>query len=301
MKKVIFAAVMALLCSVCVSAETVKETYVYAIKGDATLYLDRIYDSDKAGEGLMPTMIYMYGGGFAFGNRGGNFSYLTDIGVQVISVDYRKLLTSTGYAPVPAERKEQAQNTAIDDLTDAIAYSLDHAEEFRIDLQKVMFSGSSAGSICTMMTLYDICNDGPLSKKFPVGFMPAGYIAYAGAIRNHQEALSWAKKPCPMMFFHGTKDTSLPFDHSITADFSVFGPKYIVEQLKEMEVPYWFYVEEGADHVMSSKPFSGYNTHEIQTFIQKFVLEGLPLQMETHEQNLIAPSSLAGPNTRRAR
>jgi len=275
-------------------AQTVKETYLFAIKGTDTLYLDRIYNPQTSGEGKMPTMIYMYGGGFAFGSRGGNFSYLTDIGVQVISVDYRKLLTKTGYAPVAPEVKENAQNTAIDDLTDAIAYTLAHAEEFRVDMDKVMFCGSSAGSICTMMALYDICNDGPYSKKYPEGFMPAGYIAYAGAIRNREAELTWKKKPCPMMFFHGTADTSLPVDTLFKDGISTFGPLYIVKQLKEMGVPYWLYIEEGADHVLSYKPYSGYNINEIHTFIQKFVLQGLPLQMETRETNLAGASHLPG-------
>ena len=53
-------------------------------------------------------MIYMYGGGWAFGGRGGDFSYLTDIGVQVISIDYRKGLTKYGYNPAPAEEMEKA-------------------------------------------------------------------------------------------------------------------------------------------------------------------------------------------------
>lgn len=291
MKKLALAALAALFFSFVLSAQPVKETYLFAIKGQDTLYLDRIYDPATSGDGLMPTMIYMYGGGFAFGNRGGNFSYLTDIGVQVISVDYRKLLTATGYAPVAPEVKENAQNTAIEDLSDAIAFTLNHADEFRIDMKKVMFSGSSAGSICTMMALYDICNEGELSRKYPEGFMPAGYIAYAGAIRNRQEALIWKNKPCPMMFFHGTEDTSLPIDTLFKDGISTFGPLYITAQLQEMGVPYWLYIEDGADHALSSTPFRN-NVAEIQTFIKKYVIEGLPLQMVTHEKNLVAPNSL---------
>lgn len=295
MKKMILAAFAALLFSVSLSAQTVKETYVFATKGADTLYLDRIYDPAKAGDGLMPTMIYMYGGGFAFGNRGGDFSYLTDIGVQVISIEYRKLLAATGYAPVPTEKFDAAVDAALDDLTDAIAYSLDRADEFRIDTQKVMFSGSSAGAISTLMTIYDICNGGELSKKFPADFMPAGYIAYAGCIRNHEAELKWNRKPCPMMFFHGSKDTTIPITSAVNDEVSVFGPQYIVDQLKEMDVPYWLYVEDGADHVMSYKPFSGYNNEEIQAFVYKYVLLGLPLQMETHEKNMKEPSSLMRP------
>lgn len=292
MKKLLLASTWMLLCCIGLSAQTVKETYTFAVKGQDTLYLDRIYDPAKCGDGLLPTMIYMYGGGFAFGNRGGNFSYLTDIGVQVISIEYRKLLTATGYAPVATEVMDKAVDTALEDLTDAIQFSLNHALDWKIDTKKVMLSGSSAGAICTLMTIYDICNGGELSQKFPSDFMPAGYIAYAGVIRNHEPALKWNKKPCAMMFFHGSKDTTLPIHSLINDEVSVFGPQYIVEQLKAMEVPYWLYIEDEADHVMSYKPFSGYSTAEIQTFVKKFVLEELPLQMETHEKNLVEPASL---------
>ena len=71
------------------SAQKVKEVRRYAIKGTDTLFVDRHVDLSKVKGGLIPTMIYMYGGGWAFGGRGGDFGYLTDIGVQVISIDYR--------------------------------------------------------------------------------------------------------------------------------------------------------------------------------------------------------------------
>ena len=40
--------------------------------------------------------------------------------------------------------------------------------------------------------------------------------------------------------------------------------------------------------------FGGYNTHEIQTFVEKFVLQGLKLEMKTEEYNLEESSHLPG-------
>lgn len=272
------------------------ETYLYAIKGNDTLYVDRHYNPEKIKPGKIPTMIYMYGGGWAFGSRGGNYSYLTDIGVQVFSIDYRKGLTKYGYSPAPEDEMYDAVHMALDDLTDAIAYVLAHAEEYNVDTEKVMFSGSSAGGINTLMAIYDICNDGPYSKKFPAGWMPAGYIGYAGAVITDDTELVWKKKPCPMMFFHGSADTTVTIDKRVRPGRrnNVFGPNYIISQLEEMEVPYWLYCEIDADHIMSYKAFSGYNTNEIQTFVQKFVLQGLPLRMRTEEYNMTEPSHLPG-------
>ena len=290
-----------LLCLVGASAQPVRETYQFAIKGSDTLFVDRHYDPSRMAEGNTPLMIYMYGGGWAFGSRGGRFTYLTDIGVQVISIDYRKGLTEYGYSPAPPEKMEAASEMALDDLTDAMVFVLSKAGEWKVDVDKIMLEGSSAGGITTLMAIYDICNDGPYSKKFPAGWMPAGYIGYAGAIINRQQDLKWAKKPCPMMFFHGSGDSTVTIDIKRSDALNVFGPKYILAQLHEMEVPNWLYCEIDGDHVLSYKPYSGYNTHEIQTFVEKFVIQGLELEMKTEEYNMVESSHLPGMKPVRSR
>ena len=281
-----------MLCSL--KAQNKPEAYQYAIKGTDTLYVDRHIDLSRVKGDKIPTMIYMYGGGWAFGSRGGRFDYLTDIGVQVISIDYRKGLTKYGYNPAPADEMEAAIKMALDDLTDAMAFVLQHAEDWKVDVDKVMLSGSSAGGITTLLAIYDICNDGPYSKKFPAGWMPAGYIGYAGGIISREKELTWAKKPCPVMFFHGSADFSVAFDRVQSDELNVFGPKYILAQMHEMEVPNWLYCEIDGDHVLSYKPYGGYNTHEIQTFVEKFVIQGLQLEMKTEEYNLVESSHLPG-------
>ena len=275
-------------------AQQVKEMYLYAVKGTDSLFVDRHIDLSRVKGDKIPTMIYMYGGGWAYGNRGGRFTYLTDIGVQVISIDYRKGLTKYGYNPAPPEEMEKAIQMALDDLTDAMAFVLSKADDWKVDVDKVMLSGSSAGGITTLMSIYDICNGGPFSKKFPAGWMPAGYIGYAGGIVNSEQDLHWNNKPCPMMFFHGSADFSVNFNVQRSESLNVFGPTYILAQLHEMEVPNWLYCEIDGDHVLSYKPFGGYNTHEIQTFVEKFVLQGLKLEMKTEEYNLEESSHLPG-------
>lgn len=292
MKKLLFVAMAMAFVSLSLSAQPVKETFLYAVKGTDSLYLDRWYDPEKITSEQSPVMIHMFGGGFAFGNRGGNYKYLTDIGVQVVSIDYRLGLTKYGYGPSPAEEREKAMDMALDDLTDAMAFVINHSTEWKADASKIMLQGSSAGGLTTLRAIYDVCNDGPYSKKFPEGWMPAGYIGYAGGLYIHDPELVWAKNPCPMMFFHGSSDTSVPYEIRRDGAFNVYGPAYIVRQLKKMGVPYWMYTEEGADHVLSYKAFTGYNTHEIQTFVQKFVVLGLPLQMNTVEANMVKPSHL---------
>ena len=294
MKKAILILVSLILSLSALQAQQVKEMYLYAVKGSDSLFVDRHIDWARVKGDKIPTMIYMYGGGWAYGSRGGRFTYLTDIGVQVISIDYRKGLTKYGYNPAPPEEMEKAIQMALDDLTDAMAFVLKNADAWQVDVDKVMLSGSSAGGITTLMSIYDICNGGPYSKKFPAGWMPAGYIGYAGGIINSEQDLHWNNKPCPMMFFHGSADFSVTFNVQRSESLNVFGPTYILAQLHEMEVPNWLYCEIDGDHVLSYKPFGGYNTHEIQTFVEKFVLQGLKLEMKTEEYNLEESSHLPG-------
>ena len=294
MKRILLILASLVLFLSALQAQPVRETYLYAVKGADSLFVDRHIDWSRVKGDKIPTMIYMYGGGWAYGSRGGRFTYLTDIGVQVISIDYRKGLTKYGYNPAPPEEMEKAIQMALDDLTDAMAFVLKQADAWKVDVDKVMLSGSSAGGITTLMSIYDICNGGPYSKKFPAGWMPAGYIGYAGGIINSEQDLHWNNKPCPMMFFHGSADFSVTFNVQRSETLNVFGPTYILAQLHEMEVPNWLYCEIDGDHVLSYKPFGGYNTHEIQTFVEKFVLQGLKLEMKTEEYNLEESSHLPG-------
>ena len=294
MKRITLIATSFILSLAASNAQSVMETYLYSVKGQDSLFVDRHIDWSRVKTDKIPTMIYMYGGGWAFGSRGGQFNYLTDIGVQVISIDYRKGLTKYGYNPAPPEEMDNAIQMALDDLTDAMAFVLKKEDEWKVDVNKIMLSGSSAGGITTLMAIHDICNDGKYSRKFPSGWMPAGYIGYAGAIISYDKDLEWKHKPCPMMFFHGSGDSTVAFDIKRSDAQNVFGPQYILAQLHEMEVPNYLYCETDADHVISYKPFSGYNTHEIQTFVEKFVIQGLQLEMKTEEYNLIESSHLPG-------
>lgn len=280
-------------------AQPVKETYLFAVKGTDSLYLDRMYDPSKMAEGDTPLMIHMFGGGFAFGSRGGDYSYLTEIGVQVVSIDYRLGLKDYGYGPAPAEVRQKATEMALDDLTDAMAYVIGKAKEWNVDMSKIMLQGSSAGGLTTLSAIYDICNGGQYSKKFPADWMPAGYIGYAGGLSFKGEKPVWNRKPCPMMFFHGTADTSVPYTKRMSEGGGMYGASAICDQLQEMGVPYWLYSESGGDHVLSYKAYFGYNTAEIQTFVKKWVIQGLPLQMTTMELNLVEPSHLPGANQQR--
>ena len=132
-----------------------------------------------------------------------------------------------------------------------------------------------------MQVVYDACNEEAYTQKLPQGFAYAGAISQAGCIGVDmtQNALNWKKKPCPIMFFHGSEDKVVPLE-SAQLDCQLFGTLTIVSQMQEMGVPYWKWIEKGADHIMAMKPLTTY-LEEQYRFLNDFVANGLQSTVNT--------------------
>ncbi|KAK7056326.1 hypothetical protein VNI00_002879 [Paramarasmius palmivorus] len=97
-------------------------------------YFPKSYDAEK--RRIYPVVINFHGGGFTIGRATDDARWARAVvdyaEAVVVSVDYR-------LAP------EHPFPTAIEDGVDAALYLIDHAEEFRLDPDRVAFSGFSAG------------------------------------------------------------------------------------------------------------------------------------------------------------
>jgi len=94
------------------------------------------------GEGPYPFLIYAHGGGFGSGNKDkaiGNMPELTNEGIVFISLNY----TFGGV------------EIAIADVILAINYILDNHEKYKIDVNNMFLSGSSAGGITMNRIMLD--------------------------------------------------------------------------------------------------------------------------------------------------
>ena len=110
-------------------------------------YLDITYANDDRAE-KYPTVFYAHGGGFFGGNKSmgdplaaGNpanllFDEIVAQGFNLVNVDYA--LMPEGFFPIPLIQ-----------LTQAIDFCKEHAEEYGLDMTKVIISGGSAGAILT--------------------------------------------------------------------------------------------------------------------------------------------------------
>ncbi|MDR2920552.1 MAG: carboxylesterase family protein [Tannerella sp.] len=268
-----------------------KQTFLYAVKETDSLFLDCWINPTLPSIEKRPVLMFVFGGGFMGGSRwldfySSYFNHFTKQGFMVVSIDYRlgiKKAKDAGQLTNDtfANALVYALSIAVDDLTDATAFIVNHANELNIDVNNIIISGSSAGAVTCLHTEYEICNQTEVSKRLPANFNYAGLISFAGAILTVGDNLTWKKPPCPLLLFHGDGDNYVPYNVIRENGFGGFGSKYISEQMTFMNVPHWFYSVENAAHELAEKPMSE-NLNELDTFIDKLIFKKQPLIIQTN-------------------
>ncbi|MGW8316989.1 MAG: hypothetical protein ACWGNV_15440 [Bacteroidales bacterium] len=117
-------------------------------------------------------------------------------------------------------------------------------------------------------------------KALPQGFNYAGVVSHSGCIVVPQDSIEWKLTPCPVLLMHGNKDQLVPFENYSIEGNLYAGSNYIHKQFVELAVPHWLYEEAGADHIVALKPLQ-YNFGEIDTFIEKLVMQGKHANVHT--------------------
>lgn len=261
-----------------------KQTHLYAVKGADSLYLDH-YAADV--EGKRPCVIFVFGGGFVGGERDKEadipyFLFLAQNGYDVVSIDYRlgmRGIESPGIIEF-LRAMDKTINIAVEDLYSATNFILDHADEWQIDTEKIVVSGSSAGAITSLQAQYAICNELPVVQHLKQNFNYAGVIAFAGAVFTLDGAPRWNEKAAPTLLFHGNSDVQVPYNKMAMLGRGMYGSKYIAEHLQDADAPYWLYTVQYEGHAMAGKPMHE-NHREILTFLEEYVIKGRRLQRTT--------------------
>lgn len=279
---VVFALSFAACAKAAIGSEVQKETFVFAIKGQDTLSLDKYEVKSEQVSQLKPVVLFAFGGGFKAGDKARQdyipfFDFLAENGYVVVSTDYRTALKN----PNPEQLSTMAglvaslQNAisiAVEDFFDATHYIVKHSKEWNVNPEQIIASGSSAGAITSLQAEYEICNQTELTKHLPTSFNYAGVVSFAGAICN-TGTLQWNKVPCPMMLFHGDADRTVPYEKAIVDNMgAIWGSAAIVQQLEKMNASYYFYKVENAGHVIADSPFKE-NKYDILGFLEKQVLK----------------------------
>ena len=271
---------IALSCCFLVSAQT---THLYAIKDGEQLHLDH-YAAVEV-EGPRPCVIFAFGGAFARGTRADKeyvpyFKALNNAGIDVVSIDYRKVLAKgfdTAGLKGSIMTMKRAVDFAAEDMLAATLFVLHNAEEWNINPDQIVACGSSAGAITALQAENMICNSDPRTEVLG-DFNYAGVVSFAGAIFSVSGKPKWEKTPCPMMLFHGDADSNVPYKKASAFGVGFYGSKFIVGQLEKMEVPFLFYSATYRNHAMAGEPMYA-NVYDVISFIKRYVVDGSKLQI----------------------
>lgn len=274
--------ILFIVCCKAQSTEITKETFVYSVKGGETLRLDKYEDHAITTEEPRPCILFVFGGGFSGGSRGekGNIAFMEEMarrGYIAVAIDYRLGMKNAQNTDIsnPMAFVGLFTNTihmAVEDLFDATKYVYDHSDSWNINKNRIIACGSSAGAFTVLQGEYTICNQHELTQHLPDGFRYGGIISFAGAVFNPTGDLTWPVKPSPIQLYHGDADRNVPYDKVMLGDMGIFGSKYIAEQLRLMESPYYFYDVENAAHEIAGIPMKE-NLNDIQSFIFQYIIE----------------------------
>lgn len=260
--------------------EIQKQTFTYS----DTLKLD-FYDAKKDQLRKRPLVLLVHGGGFSGGKRDNSgelkFSQaMAKMGFTVASISYRLTRNGkkTGFGcDCPTEEKLQTIKKSGEDVLKALHFLRTKNEELKIDFDRIILVGSSAGAEAVVNLAYmkgsSLYNDLPYDDlEF------AGIVSFAGALLELQNLT--VDNAVPTMFFHGMKDRLVPYDiaphHYCSEDdpgyLKLYGSKAMADKLKGMGVSYNLGSDPNGTHQWAGIPYT--RTKSIAEFIYTAMIQG---------------------------
>lgn len=286
MKKFIFLLFVTLLFTSSF-AQITPTTYPFAERKDGTLYLD-LYQPNSNANGYC--IIYVFGGGFKTGARDSkeNVSYcqkLVEIGYTVAAIDYRlglKEVTKMGITHI--KTLENAITIAVEDLYAATKYLIDNGEKMKIDRNKMIILGTSAGAITVLEAEYKLANNQEIAKCLPQDFNYAGVVSFSGAIFSREGKIDYKRTPAPTLMYHGTADKLVTYKKIQLFNIGFFGTSEIVKRFQKFEYPYQAYHFDELGHEVAGH--LELNIATTDRFIQEYISGKNRNQIDSYVDNL---------------
>ncbi|WP_431160722.1 alpha/beta hydrolase [Flagellimonas beolgyonensis] len=261
-----------------------KRTFNYA----DTLDLD-FYDALRDNVENKPLVVLVHGGGFVAGQRDGSeeielSTFLAQKGYAVASISYRLSRKGKSFGcDCPAQTKVGTYREAVEDLGKAIHYLTSYAKDFKVDPNRVILIGSSAGAE-TILNFIAMKNEYRFKEMTYPQAKIIGAVSLSGAVLDRDYLT--AENAVPTLFFHGRLDDKVPLatapHHSCQEKDEGYlmldGPSEIIHRLRELNTSFALYVDPSGDHDWADL---GYHFPTlISEFLYHTVLEGTPIQRE---------------------
>lgn len=279
-------------CGYAQSAVT-RQSVHYATHDDQELMMDIYATPMDDATAPRAAMIFAFGGGFVGGERDHEyydayFERLAREGIVVASIDYRlglrNLKSDMGIRDMIAAM-QRAVDIAVEDMYAATNYLINNCDTLGIDPTMIMVSGSSAGAITAVQAEWQRCNGAPMAEMLPDDFRYAGVVSCAGAIFSTKGKPKFKSTPAPMLLFHGTSDSNVPYHKASIFGIGFYGSKHIAKQLDRVDGAYMFCSAEYVDHSLAVTPLvSGLDI--IMQFVRDYVYEGHKLRIMVEVESI---------------
>lgn len=224
-----------------------------------------------------PAIIFSFGGGFVSGNRDKPhyqqwIKQLNDNGYPVFSIDYRLGLKGQSVKGVKMIGAiKHSIYIGVEDLYSATDYILKHADEFGVQPDNLVISGSSAGAIIALQAEYNLCNGYAPSSMLPSDFRYAGVISFSGAIFSTHGKVKYASAPAPQLLLHGTADRVVTYKSIRVFNLGLFGSSKIAHRLDKKGYPYT--IVRYVDHTHDIADLMYYTVPEQLRFLEESVVK----------------------------
>jgi len=219
-------------------------------------YLFDLYQpaADTAASQKRPLLIWMHGGGFKFGSKNTSEVQLwctsfAQHGFVCAALNYRLSKKNTLFK---FKALVSGAADAVEDVRNAMVFFKQHAKEYRIDTNRIILAGNSAGAIVALQAAYSspaelatLAEDSTINKPaVPTGKI-AAVVNFWGALFN----IDWLKKASiPIVSVHGSNDHTVPAN---TKGTSFFGSIAIHKEADKLHIPNRLKVYEGYAHELA--------------------------------------------------
>jgi len=261
--------------------DIINERILYKTVNGHELYVDVFYASEARSKTNNPAIAYFHGGGWVFGSpsefHGACRRYAAK-GFVTFSFQYRLSIKGDGSYPHP----DITLVESVKDARSAVRWLRENAQDLRIDPEKIVVSGQSAGGQLTWSTaLCDGINEA--TDNMEISPVPNLMLLYSSAyntveawidnIMGDRRQEIWSVSPYhnlksglpPALAFHGREDCMVLF-------YSVEFFKWKTEQLGN---PFTLIIIEGSDHYLGegNEQYAGYFDEEILKRTDEFLAE----------------------------
>ena len=210
-----------------------------------------------------PLIIWMHGGGFKFGTKNTNSVELwsktfAQRGYVCANINYS---LSKKHPLAHFSDLVQGCAAAVQDVEQAVAFFKKNCTQFRIDTNKIILAGNSAGGMTALQAVYSSPSD--LAKlanttdtnTYSTSYNPAkiaAVINFWGAIFN----IDWLKNTnVPIVCVHGSNDHIVHIDHQHSP---FYGSEAIHKEADSLHIPNRIKIYQGFGHELQ-KHFNPFN------------------------------------------